>query len=173
MTLINTIDKIVIQCKCTTRVYFWHFLDKVSCRISRASSGFAPSTPTPPWICLGAQNASLQIHSCREVIACCASSRTFIPHVIYKQQTQGKIYINFDDKTQGKMDGNHQNFRDNSGKMMLKIPYEPCLGGVGNVSTKSEDRIQYQCLAKTNSRSKTKMTRSLDSVNNSEKSKMK
>ena len=33
-----------------------------------------------------------QIHSCREVIARCASSTTFIPHVIYKQQTQGKTY---------------------------------------------------------------------------------
>ena len=55
MTLINTIDKIVIQCKWTTRVYFWHFLANVSCRILRASGGFAPSTPTMalPWICLG------------------------------------------------------------------------------------------------------------------------
>ena len=41
MTLINTIDKIVIQCKWTMRVYFWHFLANVGCRILRASGGFA------------------------------------------------------------------------------------------------------------------------------------
>ena len=51
MTLINTIDKIVIQCKWTTTVYFWHILANVSCRISRASGGFAPLPP--PWLCPG------------------------------------------------------------------------------------------------------------------------
>ena len=29
------------------------------------------------------------------------------------------------------MGGNHQNLRENSGKMMLKILYEPCKGGGG------------------------------------------
>ena len=114
MTLINKIHKIVIYCKWTTRVYFWHFLANVSCRISRTSGGFAPSASTRalPWICWGAQNASSQIHSCREVIACCASSTTFIPHAIYKQQTQGK-HVNFDEKTQGKMGGNNKKLREN------------------------------------------------------------
>ena len=46
------------------------------------------------------------------------------PDVIYKQQTQGK-HNNFDGKTQGKMGGNHQKFKENSWKMMLKILYEP------------------------------------------------
>ena len=106
-------------------MYFWHFLANVSCRISRASGGFAPSTPTMdlPWICLRAQNASPQIHSCREVIACCASSRTFIPHVIYKQQTQEK-HINFDEKTQGKMDGNHQKLRENDAENSVQTLHE-------------------------------------------------
>ena len=44
--LINKIDKIVIQCKSTTRVYFWHFLAYVSCRISRTSGG-SPLYPPP------------------------------------------------------------------------------------------------------------------------------
>ena len=45
--------------------------------------------------------------------------------LIYKQQTQGK-HVNFDENTQGKMSENHQKLRENSGKMILKIPYEPC-----------------------------------------------
>ena len=38
----------------------------------------------------------------------------------------GEKHIDFDGKTQGKMGGNHQKLRENSGKMMLKILYEPC-----------------------------------------------
>ena len=45
--------------------------------------------------------------------------------MIYKQQTQGK-HIDFDGKTQGKMGGNHQKLPENSGKLVLKILYEPC-----------------------------------------------
>ena len=63
-----------------------------------------------------------QIHSCREVIARCASSTTFIPHVIYKQQTQGK-HINFDEKTQGKMSGNHQKLRENDAENSVRTLY--------------------------------------------------
>ena len=39
----------------------------------------------------------------------------------------GKNYIMFDGKTQGKMGGNHQKLRENLGKTMLKILYEPCI----------------------------------------------
>ena len=35
------------------------------------------------------------------------------------------------------MGGNHQKLRENSGKMMLKIPYEPCL----NLSQKGSDHV--------------------------------
>ena len=124
MTLINTIDKIVIQCKYTTRVCFWHFLANVSCRISKASGGFAPSTPTMalPWICLGAQNASPQIHSCREVIACCASSKNIHTSCNLQTTDSGKNISILMRKLREKWMG----IIKNSGKMMLKILYEPC-----------------------------------------------
>ena len=127
MTLINTIDKIVIWCKWTTTVYFWHFLANVSCRISRASGGFA--TLPPPWFCPGfvwglktsASDLQLQGGHCM----LCLQQNI---HTSCNLQTTGSgKHINFDEKTQGKMDGNHQKLRENSGKMMLKILYEPWL----------------------------------------------
>ena len=38
-------------------------------------------------------------------------------------------HTDFDGKTQGEMGGNHQKLRENSGKIMLKVLYEPCKRG--------------------------------------------
>ena len=91
-TLINKIDKIVIQCKWTTRVYFWHFLSDVNCRISRALGDFAPSTPPHQGSALifwETQNTSPQIHSCREVIACCGCEEHDVDVILL---TETKVY---------------------------------------------------------------------------------
>ena len=110
MTLINKIHRIVNELRGCTFSIFW-LMYAVG---SREHQGASPPGP-PPGLCprsAGELKASPQIPSCRGVIACCASSTTFIPHVIYKQQTQGK-HIDFDEKTQGKMGGNHKKLREN------------------------------------------------------------
>ena len=72
-------------------MYFWHFLANVNCRISRASGGFAPLYPHQgsALICWEAQNASPQIQSCREVIACCACEEHDVYVILL---TKTKVY---------------------------------------------------------------------------------
>ena len=36
------------------------------------------------------------------------------------------------------MDGNHKKLRENSGKMMLKILYKPCVDVVGSANNKAK-----------------------------------
>ena len=43
----------------------------------------------------------------------------------YNLQTTDSGKTHFDEKTQGKMGGNYQKLRENSGKMTSKILYEP------------------------------------------------
>ena len=102
-------------------MYFWHFLANVSCRISRASDGFAPSTPTMalPWICLGAQNASppdpqLQGGHCM----LCLQQKIHTSCNLQTRDSGKNITILM------------RKLRENSGKMMLKIPYEPWRRGI-------------------------------------------
>ena len=103
------------------------FLANVNWRISRASGGPLPLGPLSG-LCPGTAGGLktlpyLQLQATMTVvIACCTSGTKFIPHVIYKQHTQ---HINFDWKTQGKMGGNQQKRKENSGKMMLKLLYKP------------------------------------------------
>ena len=71
-------------------MYFWHFLACVNCRISRASGGFAPSTP--PGLCpdlLGGSKRLPLIQSCREVIACCACEEHDVGVILF---TKTKVY---------------------------------------------------------------------------------
>ena len=75
-------------------MYFWHFLAIVSCRISRASGGFTPSTPHQGSVLdlLGGSkrlppDPQLQGDHCMLCLL-----HNIHTHVIYKQQTQGKTY---------------------------------------------------------------------------------
>ena len=104
MTLINKIHKIVIWCKWTTRVYFWHFLDNVSCRISRASEGFvSSSTRALPWICWGGGGGSKRLTPDPQLQeGHCMLCLQHNIHTSCNLQTtdSGKKHINFDEKTQ-------------------------------------------------------------------------
>ena len=63
----------------------------VSCRISRASGGLGHLYPHQGsgLICWEAQNASPQILSCREVIACCACEENDVDIILL---TKTKVY---------------------------------------------------------------------------------
>ena len=122
MTLINTIDKIVIQCKWTTRVYFWHFLADVSCRISRASGGFAPSTPTMTLDLFGGSkrlppDSQLQGGHCM----LCLQQNIHTSCELQTTDSEKNISI-----LMRKLREKWMEIIKNSGKMMLKILYEPC-----------------------------------------------
>ena len=70
------------------------FLANVSCRILRASRGFAPR-PTPG-VCPGSAGGSKHPHLPDPQggqLHAVPPSTTFIPHLIFKQQTQGKTSI--------------------------------------------------------------------------------
>ena len=104
-------------------MYFWHFLADVSCRISRASGGFAP-LPSP-WFCPGfvwglktpAPDLQLQGGHC---MLCLQKSI----HTSCNLQTtdSGKNISILMRKLREKW----MEIIKNSGKMMLKILYEPC-----------------------------------------------
>ena len=49
----------------------------------------------------------------------CLQHNIHTSYVIYRQQTQGK-HVNFDKKTQGKMDGNHQKLRENDAENSVR-----------------------------------------------------
>ena len=125
MTLINKIDKTVIQCKWTTRVYFWHFLAYVSCRISRTSGASPPlpraglcpgsaeklKTPPPdPQLQGGHCTLCLQhnIHTSCNLQTTTDSGKNI--SILMKKLREKWVEI-----------------IKNSGKMMLKILYEHCL----------------------------------------------
>ena len=84
-------------------MYFWHFWQMQDVESFQGfcpcpgTAGGAQSTPRPP---AAGNNDRWSLH---------------IPHVIYKQQTQGK-HTDFDGKTQGKMGRNHQKLGKTQGK---------------------------------------------------------
>ena len=93
------------------------FLANVSCRISRASGGLAPRTPTKalPWICWGLKASPPRSPAAGRSLGVVS---TFIPRVIYKQRIHGKTY-------QFWWESSRKNGWKSSGKVMLKMLYEP------------------------------------------------
>ena len=108
---------------------FLAFLADVICRMSR-TSGFCllDRHQVLPWNCWGLKAPpDTQLQGTMTVGHFMSYLRCNI-HTSCDLQTtySGKKHIDFDGKTFGKMGGNHPKLRKNSGKMMLKILYEPC-----------------------------------------------
>ena len=106
------------------RVYFWHFLAYVSCRIS-STSGASPPLP-PPGLCPGSAE-KLKTPPPRST----AAGRSL--HVVPPAQHHTSCNLQTTDSGKNisilmkKLREKWVEIIKNSGKMMLKILYEPCV----------------------------------------------
>ena len=111
-------------------MYFRHFLANVSCRISRASGGFTPLPP--PWLCLGfvwgfkMPTPDLQLQGGH----CMLCLQQNIHTSCNLQTTDSGKDISI---LMRKLREKWMEIIKNSGKMMLKILYEPCIYPIRHV----------------------------------------